>query len=507
MIKNFVRKIKEKDKTYIWIWFLFFSIITLCYVQFMNQYVHHDHIHLARCRIFQEFPNWESFIPSFSAGRCGAVLLLYINYVLNIFKISHFQYDFVYKILGNILFAISATLLYKMFCRFFTEKQHKFLLGAWIIFCFVNPFMVEAYQYDGFEFSIGILLAVLAAQKLTERKRVQGFLLAFLATSIYQTNLMIIVIISFSYIMIENLRQNRFNIKKLIFEFLEAGVLSALAALLVIFVHKIFALTGGTIYYNRMAKKSDNYIELLSAIFRSIVGIYWQMFTLFPKRFVPLLVMVLWGTCIYIFIKKKQILKAGMFTIFTGGLFVTPFMYMVAMNGTWAAQRMLFSIFFAISMFGISVFTIVKSRKKTEYLVYVISVIFLFVNYYCTQTCITDVYMGQALDYSEAVCIESEIESYEEDTGITVNKVSWRLSTDFNYVHPLLHFQNDNLSTHRIYDSVGGELFNYVNGTDYEILRMTDEEYEKYFNNKSWEVFNPSEQLYFEGDTVYWAVY
>ena len=134
-------------------------------------------------------------------------------------------------------------------------------------------------------------------------------------------------------------------------------------------------------------------------------------------------------------------------------------------------------------------------------------VVFFGITIYSTETLITDCYMGQALDYNEVLCIEEEIAEYEEATGITVDTVSWKKTEGMEYVHPLLRIQDGNICSHRIICDAGDYLLDLVSEKDYTLLWMTEEEYDMYFEDTDWTAFNPSEQLHFEGNVLYWAVY
>ena len=50
-------------------------------------------------------------------------------------------------------------------------------------------------------------------------------------------------------------------------------------------------------------------------------------------------------------------------------------------------------------------------------------------------------------------------------------------------------------------------LINYLSGKEYIKVPMDEDVYDMYFRGKSWETFNADEQLVFDGDTMYWAIY
>ena len=64
---------------------------------------------------------------------------------------------------------------------------------------------------------------------------------------------------------------------------------------------------------------------------------------------------------------------------------------------------------------------------------------------------------------------------------------------------------NNFVSTHRImYDEwARGNFINMVNGTDYDMREMTQDEYEELFGRIPEGGFTPSEQMVFRGDTLF----
>lgn len=507
MIKTWNRFI-EKNREAFWLWILFFIILLVAYIQFLNPYITCDHMGLALFQTVRGIPNWEDIQGLLSGGRFGNILILWAYYFLGKVNVSHYSNIYVIQILGIALYAISCVILFRMFHKYIQGKLQKYILVGLILLCFINPFMVETYLYGSFDWAYGILFSVLAAKYFSTGKLIRGFLLALWAVSIYQTNILIVIIISFLVFFIDFMKVGIHDWKKFIIRLLSTGSLSVVAALIVILSYKIYALTGNYVNPAKEAVVSSDYLSLIMKVISDMKSIYVTMYSLYPTRFIPWIVLITLLITIYIltFCMKKYVYSL-VWIIITGILFVTPFAYMLASGNTWAAQRTLLPVFFSLAMFLLGALYIVQNSKVLMSIYAVICCVVFLVTIYYTQTCIVDTYMGQALDYSEVLCIQSEIEEYEETTGIEVKKVSWKKSPEMTYVHPLLHFQNDSIYTHRIICDAGDYLLKYATKEDYELLWMTEEEYRKYFDGRSWDVFNPSQQLHFEGDTLYWVVY
>lgn len=508
MMTNFKKKITEINKAPLLTWMFFFGVILAAYIQFLNPYITCDHVGMALFQIVPDIPGWEEIKGLLETARFGSIFVMWIYYLLGQMHVTHYSNIYVIQILGSVLYACSASILFGLFKNFLKERVQRTLLGGFILICFINPFMVETYVYGSFDWGFGILFAVFAAKWFVEGKLVRGFLCALLAVSIYQTNILLVIIIAFTFILAESVESTVIAWKKVLIKVFRTGVLSILAAAVTIIVYKIYAMTGNYVNPSKATNVSANYFQLFKDILKSMRLIYTNMYSMFPVYFVPVFVLMNWLIALYVLlIKQKRFSKAIIWTVLIGILFMTPFAYMLASSNTWAVQRTLLSIFFAIAMLFIGTLLIVKNNKFFVNLLCVLSLVFMFVNLYYTQTCIVDTYMGQALDYNEVICIQSEIEEYENNTGIEVKTISWKKSPEAVYVHPLLQLQNDNIYTHRIIYDAGDYLLKYVSQRDYELLWMTEEEYQTYFGGQSFKVFNPSEQLHFDGDTLYWAVY
>ena len=500
-----MKEITEKNLPWMYKGMFFFAAIFAAYIQFLNPYITCDHIGMALFRPEASF-GMQEILDACSGGRFGVIPLRICYVILGKLHVSHYENMYVLQIMGILLFAVCCVMLHKMFAVFFKDQKKSLLVDSIILLCFINPFMVEAYLYGSFDWAFGILLAVIAAKWLIQKKYIRALLMAFFTVSVYQTNIFIVVIIALFACFLENIgpEQKKW---KLYVESIKVVLTCGGAAALNIVIFKLFAQTGNAINEAKTAQASDNYFALILKILRQVKSTYVGMFGTYPLRFFPIFIMLLCGGTILFLIWRRQYYQALIWILGTGILFLLPFAYMLAQNSTWCAQRTLFPVFFAAAMFFMGTLFFVKDHPSLCRIFTAAFILFGGVTWYYTQTLITDCYTGQALDYSEVICIEAEIQAYEERTGITVDTVSWIKSKDAEYVHPLLMLQDGNLCSHRIIYDAGDYLLALVSQKDYKLLWMTQEEYRQYFGDKEWDVFCPEEQLYFEGNVLYWVVY
>lgn len=481
----------------------FFLVLLAAYIQFLNPYITCDHIGMALFKT-KASVGLEEILSFASGGRFGNILIQFFYFILGKLHVSHYENMWVIQLLGILLFAVSCVILHDLFSGFFEEEKQKKLLDGIILVCFINPFMVETYLYGSFDWAFGILLSVLAAKWIYQKKYIPGFIMAFLAVSIYQTNIMITAIVAFLACFLKNLHlpKRKFYIESLIVFLLCGG-----AALLNIFIFHLFAAAGNDLNPAKTPQVANNYFALFIKILDQMKSTYISMFSTYPRRFLPLFVIAVCGVTVVSLLWKKKYYQSIVYLAVVGVLFLLPFAYMLAANSVWCVQRTLLPVFFAMSMFLLGTLFLIKKHHSLYKAFVAACILFFGVTLYYTETLITDCYIGQALDYNEVICIEDEIREYEEETGIVVDTISWKKSADAEYVHPLLRLQDGNICSHRIIYDAGDYLLKLVSQKDYTLLWMTEDEYERYFGEEEWKVFNPSKQLHFEDNILYWAVY
>lgn len=483
---------------------LFFLILLAAYIPFLNPYITCDHMGQALFKTEASF-GWKEIEAAFSGGRYGNILLSFCYFLLGKIHISHYENIYVIQILGIFLHAVSCVIMYDLFSSFFEENlQKKFLYGI-ILICFINPFMVETYLYGSFDWAFGILLAVIAAKWLSGKKYVKGFLMAFLTVSVYQTNIFMVLVVALMVCFMQNIYSEK---KRLLLNGLYICFLTGGAAILNILIMKLWTVAGNVVNEAKATQISADYKQLIVDILRQMKSVYVGMLGTYPVRFFAIFVLVICLAVVLLLMLKKKYWQMFMWLFVTGILFASPFAYMLASNSTWYAQRTLLTIFFSMAMFLLGTMFLIKENQYACKVFFAACVLLGIVTFYATETMIVDCYVGQALDYSEVICIEDEIREYEEATGNVVDTISWIKSDEMEYEHQLLTFQYGNLCSHRIICDAGDYLLSYVRQKDYTLLWMTTEEYERYFDTDTdWKVFNPSEQLHFEDNVLYWVVY
>ncbi|MBQ7679966.1 MAG: glucosyltransferase domain-containing protein [Butyrivibrio sp.] len=134
---------------------------------------------------------------------------------------------------------------------------------------------------------------------------------------------------------------------------------------------------------------------------------------------------------------------------------------------------------------------------------------FLVLQVFCCQMISENRYISNTLDLVYARAVNREITDYEARTGNRVTKVAIEIDGECpRYYEGMVRYCRDQINERTIAVTPYC-LLEYVNGAD---IRLTHVDMDKkiwkaHFADGNWDEFNPGEQLYFEGDTLYWVVF
>lgn len=117
--------------------------------------------------------------------------------------------------------------------------------------------------------------------------------------------------------------------------------------------------------------------------------------------------------------------------------------------------------------------------------------------------------MSSAVDEEFCGQIESEIEKYEQKTGNTIETVAVGYDANheyYSYKSVEYSLFDTNMTA---FATTWSDVYSlvYYSGRSLDRRNMTEEEYRKYFGESEWSEFSPEEQIRFEGNTMFWALY
>ena len=499
------RNMIRKQRIRLWVYYLL--IILLMFMPFFRTYVTSDHMPCIKTGgVYTEYPEMPDFWQLVSSGRFILYALAGLFYFLNRFlHISYLQNAWILQLFGMALYALAAVILFEIFRQKFNDKHQLFLLHAAVLLMFINPFIVEHYVYNCIEQAIGILCSAIAVRCIVDHKYVLGGFCSFCAMSIYQTNIFIVLMTVLIAVFILHFDD---DIKTIIKKNFWVCISVAVPAFSNLLLQKMIASGGHNLSPGKNTSLPQSWGAKIKVIISNVVNTWWNLQNMFAKGLLPLLLCLLFVMGIYILLKNRKMFLLIIFTGISGILVILPFSFGFVTT-PYYPQRTLVSMFFSLGLLIIGVVYILRQSPKLIVGVEILIGGMVLLDIYYTQNCIMDTFIGQAIDYHEMYSIQAEIEEYEKNTGNQISYVKVAMDNSPRYCAKELLLPSELTYNHRIIYDQWAQLnfLNYVNGTNYRGLNMETAEYEKYVGEKDWDDYNPSEQLIFEGNILYWIIY
>ena len=406
-----------------------------------------------------------------ASGRYTNYLISWFYRFLNLFGINKMHHQWVLQFMGILVYAIAACVLYRMFEKALKLDKYSVILNVLILICFINPFIAETYVYVAFDWAVGIWLAVLSAKHIVDRKYVRGWIVAFLAVSIPKICL-------------------------------------------------VLHITDEIVKQTGVKDEWSLRLQWISDIIRlCIIKAYGML----PNYFIPIIVVVVFFAVSFVLLIKngwKKMWSILMWGLVAAGCMMVPFAPCFVSTTIGFPQRTLTPVFMGFSMILICGYAFLKDTKYLSKVFVVGTVWVAGIMLYSTQTGLQDCYIANAIDFYEAQEIEEAIDDYETQSGNEITDIVVHRMGSIHYAYKEQHYENVyTLYAHRLYYDAWADvnLLNYMFGKNYHRINM-DEQYtdntehyqsliQQYWEGKSWSHLDTEEQLVFDGNTMYWALY
>lgn len=502
-----------------------FLFIYMAYAVFLNDTFTSDHI--------TGYKNYSHYgfnlLYSLKLGIAGGKFLqpiMDVIYWLLFTKLhmTKLQNEACEQMLFIIMLTISVYILYQVFERFFSFKKKEVIIPIVLGISFVNPFVVELFTYIGFEHGIGIMFVALAVYCFSKGKKVLPGVLVFLGMSIYQSYFELFLIWTTLWLYFKHgARVDKNCVKGSIHMLLEAGIPAVASVVFTkIYVALTNSLEGKTAVMggaaNAGSKNSAGGIVEAGTPYGTIKNLIVEVYKvaygtcdgLMPKLFLAVVVVISFAiTMVAILWAKKDIntilwvvVAWAVMNIYPIAIYTTGYSDII--------QRIMWPFFAAISAMLMMMLYHVQALKEIFLVAGLFIMGFLVINIWSTQSSATDCLISNKLEEAEVEMVYEYIENYQNETGIEIETICAGMRMDAPRNSKYLIFADARAhSAHRsLYDVWSRvNLVNYLMGTEYKEEKMTDDQYMEYFGDIQWDSFIPSEQLIFEGNTLYWAIY
>lgn len=481
---------------------LFSILYYITYVLFMNIVYTSDHIAMHGFKEQEVFPSLISYI---SGGRFLSYFVEIFYYLLSFVGVTRFENKWVLQILLIFFLAVATNEIVKMYTPFF--KDNYVILYALAYINFANPYFVESFVYCSPELGLGILLVIIASKKFIQKKFLGSIVFLFCGISLYQSYIALFFIYVSTYIFLENYKEIKREIMYMYVKLLLVGGIAALTNILIV---KLCVNIGIVETEIKSVTLEGDLIEKMKEIVDWFKMVTIELLNISPGKMLFYSILLVSLICFVELLCLQKYLEifylAG--TIICLNLF--PYAISFVMEIIYFPPRVSWPIFPAFAM-TMLLCICYMDKKWNKYLYKGVLFLQILFIYYGIETCILDMYISNSLDINNMYMIKDEIEEYEENTNIQITDIYVGHANNIDYYHnEAKHFDYYWLMySHKIhYDTWSDvEFLNYITSSNYVEHEMGEEDKKELFENVRNNVFNASEQLVFEGDTLYWLVY
>lgn len=490
MARNFKIWIAEYEKWYALILFIVFSAygILLSKHFAVDTYMTCSH---------------EQVTPNLQSGRWfGALIFALLNYGFKVYAGNIQQF---LTIIHIILLAAAATVIFSTASDKVDNLYKKKVLCGIVLMSFCNVFYQELFFYseNGLTMGIGIVLCAMAIKFCVTINDVKRSALAFiflsLSLGIYQAFLGIYLSwgLAIAFVNYINLRSSGM---KRMWNVLLIGGAGALLNVLFLKIILKLNIAEGTDRQPSLSVQHllNRCIELLKAQ----KGIWIDTYKFLPSG---LLMAVIIIAVIALCRSRTMRNMRKLFFCTVGIQIAAVFAPHLLTDGLWLAQRTIIGVFaVAAAILYISC----MENEKAHKLIGVMCVVILGVNLVQMQRISENHFANNRLDQANAILIEDAIEKYERENDTEIKYIAAQNDISPTWSYKGIEYVIFDTNTRAyVVDWADVELVNYYSGRQYKKVPMNETVYKNKFKDKNWDRLNTEEQLYFEGDTLYWIKY
>ncbi len=226
---------------------------------------------------------------------------------------------------------------------------------------------------------------------------------------------------------------------------------------------------------------------------------------LLPKVWMPLfLLLFACGMVLRKFLKEKNGMAALYFLLLSAALTMMIYVLPMAQISCMAYPRLVWVFYVMQSMLLLVALRCTGERGKAV-MCYVCCG-YLAVQVMFCHIIVTNHMTSNTLDKTYVAMFCRQVEKYEAQTGIRVEKLAVANDTDCPRGYLNVSYKTDQINE-RALGIVTNTLVNAVSGRKFEKVPMDGEVFRTYFEGKNWDWFDAEEQIVILGDTAYWVIF
>lgn len=403
----------------------------------------------------------------------------------------------------------------------------RFAILSAVSLSFINVLFTEFFYFTEtfYVFSLAFLFMGVGICFLSQKKLILSIIFFMCMTMFYQMACPIATICIGVYIYLEH--KGVFSLKLIQEELLKATppmILFVLNYVTGPLVQEILAGFGIESYQEKSPAVGYSLSQYASNIASSVKELVSSNLGLTPRVYVPLVVFVVtFIVVITLCIKGKKWGKLGAFLLVEVILIILALLVQIASDPVTFIARTVSTLYFAQSMhILIMIFFITEEDEKNilskgiKKILYLMPALYVFFNVFFIQCIIENRLVSETLDGIYAERIFDTIEAYEQETGITVNKIAPVNDTDSSPFYDQVNFCRGAINR-RCYSDYTWTFLQYcayytdfagnISGRSFEKVAMDDDIYKEYFAGINWDYFDEESQVIIRDDTAYICVF
>ena len=502
----------EKNRQNLLVFWMAFVVLFCVYSVFLNHSFTSDHLFMNLEANKTRPPLNPLYYIKTAMGLNG--LPWWINYFLNKIGITKDIHQYVLQFFTMILIAYAVRLLFSFYEKFFPEREKKVILLAILLLAFINPYFCEVFVYVGYDKMFGVIAAIFGSILFSQKRYFWSFVCVLLAVTGYQIYYVLFLVYTSTWIFLKAKGELH---RETIWCYIKMYLVMLVPTLMMVLAFTLYSFGRIGTYSGKAIALDSNFMERINCVWRRYHAMMVIQQGLLPRYFLAIC-FIIWGILCLLFLKEKKVKEILYIVIHAICLSIYPVtIYFVGTNAVFSG-RVIWCVFAALSGMGLVALQKVDLKNWTRKIMVTVLVLIYCIDIYSVSSTINNFYISNALDVQIVEQVVAQIENYEKETGMSVQKIAAASNPNSKYSYPQVGFLGMDYSnadagysnfTHKaMKDSwADAELFIYLTKRPYSIVNMDPEVWEEHFAGKSWETFNPQEQLYFEGDTVYWCIY
>ncbi len=226
---------------------------------------------------------------------------------------------------------------------------------------------------------------------------------------------------------------------------------------------------------------------------------------LLPRVWLPLLLLLLaCGIVLRKFAAEKNGMAALYFLLLVAALILMIYVLPMAQISCMTYPRLVWVFYVMQSMLLLVALRCTGERGKV--LMCYACCAYLAVQVMFCHIIVTNHMTSNTLDKTYVAMFCRQVEKYEAQTGIRVEKLAVANDTDCPPGYHNVSYKTDQINE-RALGIVTNTLVNAVSGRTFEKVPMDGEVFRTYFEGKNWDWFDAEEQIVILGDTAYWVIF